>query len=189
MTHEEQSDDDDGYSELITSNPPKEETPNVIPATSFSEKPKAQKTSAKAKEANSISKAKNSAASQSSAPIKHSQQPSAVPSAQPVPIPSAQPASVPYATQPAAMSYTTQPTMPYAAQPAMPYATQPAMPYATQPGFTQYTPAEGYSTELPLVPDLEEQEYLSQLLLAWYQAGYAAGRYMQFRQQKKCIVC
>ena len=164
MTHEEQSDDDDGYSELITSNPPKEETPNVIPATSFSEKPKAQKTSAKAKEANSISKAKNSAASQSSAPIKHSQQPTAVPSAQPVPIPS---------TQPASMSY---------AQPA-------AMPYATQPGFTQYTPAEGYSTELPLVPDLEEQEYLSQLLLAWYQAGYAAGRYMQFRQQKKCIVC
>ena len=156
MTHEEQSDDDDGYSELITSNPPKEETPNVIPATSFSEKPKAQKTSAKAKEANSISKAKNSAASQSSAPIKHSQQPTAVPSAQPVPIPSAQPA---------------------------------AMPYAAQPGFTQYTPAEGYSTELPLVPDLEEQEYLSQLLLAWYQAGYAAGRYMQFRQQKKCIVC
>lgn len=164
MTHEEQSDDDDGYSELITSNPPKEEVPNATPATSFSEKPKAQKTSAKAKEANSISKAKNSAASQSSAPIKHSQQPTAVPSAQPVPIPS---------TQPASMSY---------AQPA-------AMPYATQPGFTQYTPAEGYSTELPLVPDLEEQEYLSQLLLAWYQAGYAAGRYMQFRQQKKCIVC
>ena len=80
--------------------------------------------------------------------------------------------------------------MSYAAQPTMPYATQPAaMPYAAQPGFTQYTPAEGYSTELPLVPDLEEQEYLSQLLLAWYQAGYAAGRYMQFRQQKKCIVC
>ena len=173
MTHEEQSDDDDGYSELITSNPPKEEVPNVTPATNFSEKPKAQKTSAKAKEANSISKAKNSGASQSSAPIKHSQQPSAVPSAQPVPIPSAQPAGMSYAAQPA----------------AMPYATQPTMPYATQPGFTQYTPAEGYSTELPLVPDLEEQEYLSQLLLAWYQAGYAAGRYMQFRQQKKCIVC
>lgn len=165
MTHEEQSDDNDGYSELITSNPPKEEAPSTAPVPSSSEKPKAQKTSAKAREANSISKAKNSAAPQSSAPIKHSQQPTALPSAQPT-----------------AMPYTTQPT-------AMPYAAQPTMSYTAQPGFTQYTPAEGYSTELPLVPDLEEQEYLSQLLLAWYQAGYAAGRYMQFRQQKKCIVC
>ena len=156
MSHEEQSDDNDGYSELITSSSPKEESVNAPPAPSSFEKPKSQKTSAKAKEANSISKAKNSAASQSSAPIKHSQQPTAVPSAQPGPMPSAQPA---------------------------------AMPYAAQPGFMQYTPAESYSTELPLVPDLEEQEYLSQLLLAWYQAGYAAGRYMQFRQQKKCIVC
>ena len=37
---------------------------------------------------------------------------------------------------------------------------------------------------IPTVPDLEEQEALSQLLLAWYQAGYAAGRYASIRQRK-----
>ena len=42
---------------------------------------------------------------------------------------------------------------------------------------------------IPSVPDMEEQEALSQLLLAWYQAGYAAGRYASIRQRKCCNVC
>ena len=42
---------------------------------------------------------------------------------------------------------------------------------------------------MPSVPDAEEQEALSQLLLAWYQAGYAAGRYATIRQKKLWIVC
>lgn len=38
---------------------------------------------------------------------------------------------------------------------------------------------------IPTIPDQEEQEALSQLLLAWYQAGYAAGRYVSIRQRKQ----
>ena len=42
----------------------------------------------------------------------------------------------------------------------------------------------GYQPQLvPTLPDMEEQEALSQLLLAWYQAGYAAGRYASIRQR------
>lgn len=42
---------------------------------------------------------------------------------------------------------------------------------------------------LPTIPDMEEQEALSQLLLAWYQAGFAAGRYASIRQRKHSPVC
>ena len=70
---------------------------------------------------------------------------------------------------------------------------------ATQPnpanGQYQYEPHQyaaynahnyptGYQPQLvPTLPDMEEQEALSQLLLAWYQAGYAAGRYASIRQR------
>ena len=42
-----------------------------------------------------------------------------------------------------------------------------------------------FSSSVPCVPEAEEQEALTQLLLAWYQAGYAAGRYAMIRQRKK----
>ena len=57
--------------------------------------------------------------------------------------------------------------------------------YAAPPAFDM---SSFYTSALPTVPDAEEQEYLSQLLLAWYQAGYAAGRYMMVRQRKQCFV-
>lgn len=49
--------------------------------------------------------------------------------------------------------------------------------------FPQSTPM------IPALPDREEQEALSQLLLAWYQAGYAAGRYASIQQRKCFTVC
>ena len=85
-------------------------------------------------------------------------------------------------------------------EPAAPSASIPAQPPAAayypymDPSASQYAapPALNtpnfYASALPTVPDAEEQEYLSQLLLAWYQAGYAAGRYMMVRQRKQCFV-
>ena len=56
-------------------------------------------------------------------------------------------------------------------------------PYQSQAYTTQNYPI-GYQQQLvPTLPDMEEQEALSQLLLAWYQAGYAAGRYASIRQR------
>lgn len=45
-------------------------------------------------------------------------------------------------------------------------------------------PEPAQPSMMPVLPDAEEQEALSQLLLAWYQAGYAAGRYASIRQRK-----
>jgi hypothetical protein len=49
---------------------------------------------------------------------------------------------------------------------------------------TQFNTIPQPTSFLPSVPDQEEQEALTQLLLAWYQAGYAAGRYASIRQRK-----
>ena len=58
----------------------------------------------------------------------------------------------------------------------------------TQPAawndYSQQVYSQQPTSFMPSVPDAEEQEALSQLLLAWYQAGYAAGRYATIRQKK-----
>lgn len=60
---------------------------------------------------------------------------------------------------------------------------------ATYSDYNQRVYSQQPTSFLPAVPDAEEQEALSQLLLAWYQAGYAAGRYATIRQKKLWIVC
>lgn len=85
-----------------------------------------------------------------------------------------------------------EPAAPSSSVPAQP-APAASYPYADPSAFQYAAPSSlnmpnFYASALPTVPDAEEQEYLSQLLLAWYQAGYAAGRYMMVRQRKQCFV-
>lgn len=78
---------------------------------------------------------------------------------------------------------------PLPAQPAQPAQfSQPSYSIPQQPAKSSI-PSMNPSSMLPSVPDQEEQEALSQLLLAWYQAGYAAGRYACIRQRKCSYVC
>lgn len=78
---------------------------------------------------------------------------------------------------------------PQPAQPTQPtHFSQPSYSIPQQSGKAS-VPSMNPSSMLPSVPDQEEQEALSQLLLAWYQAGYAAGRYACIRQRKCSCVC
>ena len=75
------------------------------------------------------------------------------------------------------------------ADPQPPSRTEmPAQP-ATCNDYAQRVYSQQPTSFMPSVPDAEEQEALSQLLLAWYQAGYAAGRYATIRQKKLWSVC
>lgn len=87
-----------------------------------------------------------------------------------------------------------EPTTQTAAQPSvMPSQpqTQPSTMYTQVPNYPSVMPSQPQvqSSMMPSVPDAEEQEALSQLLLAWYQAGYAAGRYASIRERKMWTVC
>ncbi|KAK8822394.1 hypothetical protein WA577_005557, partial [Blastocystis sp. JDR] len=82
-----------------------------------------------------------------------------------------------------------EPTTQTAAQPSVMPAqpqTQPSTMYTQVPNYPSVMPSQPQVqfSMMPSVPDAEEQEALSQLLLAWYQAGYAAGRYASIRERK-----